>query len=125
MRFSPARSSIWPNTGLFVVATEGEFLALSDDARHVGDRVLYCARDSTFFSPAHGERFDRLGRYVAGPAAGDMGRYPVSVRGNRVVVDLSGEPELPDRSPASDVLAGPPRCEGAEDPPGFFENGVP
>lgn len=110
--------------GVFVVAADGGFLALSDDARHVGDRVLYCALDNSFSSPAHGERFDRLGRYVAGPAAGDLGRYPVVVKGNRVLVDLSGELELPDRSPTSNEPAGRP-CEGAEDPPGFYRDGVP
>jgi hypothetical protein len=94
-------------------------VALSDDARHVGDRVLYCAQDNTFSAP-HGERFDRLGRYMGGPAAGDLGRYPLKVKDNRVLVDVSGELELPDRSPSSDAPAGP-RCEGAEDPPGFFQ----
>lgn len=110
--------------GVFVVAADGGFLALSDDARHVGDRVLHCALDNTFSSPAHGERFDRLGRYVAGPAVGDLGRYPVPVEGNRVLVDLSGELELPDRSSTSNEPAGRP-CEGAESPPGFYRDGVP
>jgi Rieske Fe-S protein len=109
--------------GVFMVAADGGFLALSDDARHVGDRVLYCAQDGTF-SSAHGERSDRLGRYVAGPAAGDLGRYPVTVTGNRVLVDLLGEFDLPDRSPSSYAPAGP-RCEGAEDPAGFYQDGTP
>lgn len=100
---------------VFVVATDEEFLALSDDARHVGDRVLYCALDETFSSSAHGERFDRLGCYVAGPAAGDLGRYPVTVRGNGVLVDVSGELVLPNRSPTSDAPAGP-RCQGLKIP---------
>ena len=109
--------------GVFVVATDTGFVALSDDARHVGDRVLYCAQNGTFSAP-HGERFDRLGRYMGGPAAGDLGQYPVRVQENRVLVDVSGELELPDRSPSSDAAAGP-RCEGAEDPPGFFQEGAP
>jgi nitrite reductase/ring-hydroxylating ferredoxin subunit len=109
--------------GVFVVAADTGFVALSDDARHVGDRVLYCAQDNTFSAP-HGERFDRRGRYMGGPAAGDLGRYPLKVKDNRVLVDVSGQLELPDRSPSSDAPAGP-RCEGAEDPPGFFQGGAP
>jgi len=106
-----------------VVAADTGFVALSDDARHVGDRVLYCAQDKTFSAP-HGERFDLLGRYMGGPAAGDLGQYPVRVEEDRVLVDVSGNVELPDRSPSSDAAAGPP-CEGAEDPPGFFQEGAP
>jgi len=112
--------------GVFVVAVDEGFLALSHDARHVGDRVLFCTSDNTFSSPAHGERFDRLGRYVAGPAAGDLGRFPVVVRADHVLVDLSGGPELPGRSTISDDPAGP-GCEGegAESPPGFYTDGTP
>jgi Rieske Fe-S protein len=108
---------------VFVVAADSGFVALSDDARHVGDRVLYCAQDKTFSAP-HGERFDRLGRYMGGPAAGDMGRYPVKVEEDRVVIDVSGDLELPGRSPSSDAAAGP-HCEGAENPPGFFQEEAP
>lgn len=108
---------------MFVVSTDQGFLALSDDARHVGDRVLYCAADNTFSSPAHGEQFDRLGRYMGGPAAGDLGRYQTVVRDDQVLVDLA-ELQLPDRSSASDPPAGP-HCEGAEGPAGFYQDGAP
>jgi nitrite reductase/ring-hydroxylating ferredoxin subunit len=118
--------SYLPDRGIFVVATEVGFLALSDDARHVGERVLYCRDDKTFFSPAHGERFDRLGRYLAGPAQGDLGRYPVSVEDDLVVVDLAAGPDLPPRS-AESLPSGAPACtgEGEEDPPGFYAEGAP
>jgi hypothetical protein len=83
--------------------------------------VFACPGDHTF-SSVHGERFDRLGRYLGGPAAGDLGSYPVFVSGNRVVVDLSSGPQLPSRSPISDDPVGPP-CEGAEARPGFYDDG--
>lgn len=111
--------------GLYVVAANDGFIALWDDARHVGDRVLYCSLDETFSSPAHGEKFDRQGRYLAGPASGDMGTYPVEVRNNQVVVDVSTGPHLPGRSDGSFAHAELSQCDGSEDPPGFYSNGVP
>ena len=107
--------------GVFIVATDSGFVALSDDSRHVGDRVLYCRSDASFSSPAHGERFDRLGRYVGGPASGDLGRYQTRISDGQVLVDLTTL-ELPDRSANGDAPAGP-RCEGQEDPAGFYDDG--
>ena len=109
-----------PEHGIFVVAADGGFWALSEDARHVGDRVLYCRDDETFSSPAHGERFDRLGRYLGGPARGDLGWYPLSIHEGRVVVVISGSPVLPTRSGES-LPSVFPLCAGDhEDPPGFY-----
>lgn len=114
-----------PEPGIYVVATEDGFLALWDDARHVGDRVLYCSLNETFSSPAHGEIFDRKGRYISGPASGDLGIYPVTIRGDKVVVDVSKDPVLPGRSNANLVGGDVSQCDGAENPPGFYENGQP
>ena len=109
--------------GVFVVATEAGFLALSDDSRHVGDRVLYCHSNDMFTSPAHGELFDRLGRYFGGPADGDLGGYETRVSGGRVLVDLATL-NLPDRSTDGEEPGGP-SCGGPEDPPGFYGTGTP
>jgi hypothetical protein len=109
---------------LYVVSTDGGFVALWDDARHVGDRVLYCALGDIFSSPAHGETFDRSGRYVAGPASGDMATFPVSLRGHEVIVDTSRGPQLRERSATGSDHPGI-SCQGAEGPPGFYENGTP
>jgi Rieske Fe-S protein len=109
---------------LFVVATEDGFIALADDSRHVGDRVLFCRSNGTFSSPAHGEIFDPQGRYMGGPAGGDLGRYSVTVHDGQVVVDVA-EMELPERSTPQYQLVGP-RCDGPrEDPPGFYSDGLP
>jgi nitrite reductase/ring-hydroxylating ferredoxin subunit len=110
-----------PEHRLYVVATDSGFVALSDDSRHVGDRVLFCLSDDSFSSPAHGERFDRLGRYVGGPASGDLGRYQTRVSGGQVLVDTATL-ELPERSATSDLPTGP-NCDGPENPPGFFDDG--
>lgn len=111
-----------PSPGVFVVATAEGFVALDDDSRHVGDRVLFCSLNDTFFSPAHGERFDRQGRYLYGPGQGDMGRFPVSVRSGEVVVDLSSGPALFPRSIGSELVRSP-GCEsaGSESPAGFYK----
>jgi len=112
-----------PGPGVYVAATAEGFVALDDDSRHVGERVLYCPLDDTFFSPAHGERFDRQGRYLAGPSQGDMGRFPASVQSGQVVVDLSHGPELAPRSVRSESQ-GPTGCTGSgfESPPGFYQD---
>jgi nitrite reductase/ring-hydroxylating ferredoxin subunit len=108
--------------GIYVVSTEEGVLALDDDSRHVGDRVLYCSVDDTFFSPAHGERFDGRGRYLSGPAQGDMVNFPVTVVSGEVFVDVSGDPEPPPRSELAPVSHQGPTCsgDGTEDPPGFW-----
>ena len=110
--------------GLYLVATEEGFLALSDDSRHVGDRVLFCKTNGTFSSPDHGEVFDRLGQYMGGPAQGDLGEYAVTVRNGQIFVNLA-ELELPARSSSLCQPAGP-SCDGSEeDPPGFYSDGLP
>lgn len=106
---------------LYVVATEDGFIALSDDGRHVGDRVLLCRSNGTFSSPAHGEMFDPQGRYIGGPAAGDLGRYSVTVADGRVFVNLATL-RLPERSSSTYQPTGP-SCKGAEDPAGFYQDG--
>jgi nitrite reductase/ring-hydroxylating ferredoxin subunit len=110
-----------PAERIFVVATDSGFLALADDSRHVGDRVLYCQADGMFSSPDHGEKFDRLGRYFGGPAVGDLGRYEVSLDGSQVMVDVGRGALLTDRSPVADQPTGPV-CGGVEDPPGFYSD---
>ena len=107
---------------LYVVATGDGFTALADDSRHVGDRVLYCKTSGTFSSPAHGEFFDPQGRYLGGPASGDLGRYPVIVRDGQIFVKLDGL-QLPSRSSTPYQPTGP-LCGGPEDPPGFYSDGL-
>lgn len=117
-----------PDHGVFVVDEAGELLALGADSRHVGERVLYCPADGTFVSPAHRERFDRAGRYLAGPAAGDLARYPVGVVDGRVLVDVGSDPELPGRSSPERPYVSPTcgdATSGTENPPGFLAPAAP
>lgn len=73
---------------IFLVYNEGEPLALSDDAQHVGDRVEFCESSQMFESPAHGEKFDILGHYYGGPAQRGLDRYPIRIEGDAVHVEL-------------------------------------
>jgi hypothetical protein len=41
------------------------FLAQSP---HLGERIVYCPSSMWFEEPKHGDKFDRLGNYVLGPA---------------------------------------------------------
>ena len=70
--------------GIYLVERGRGVLALTDDAQHVGDKVEWCESSQMFESPAHGEKFDRYGRYYGGPAATDMDRA-VAFAGSRGV----------------------------------------
>jgi nitrite reductase/ring-hydroxylating ferredoxin subunit len=72
---------------IFVVWHEGQLIALSADAQHVGDDVVFCESSQLFESPAHGEKFDLRGFYYAGPGARGLDRYPVREEGGIVFVD--------------------------------------
>ena len=78
----------FPEHHVYLVYNDGEPIALSDDAQHVGDTVQYCPSSGMFESPAHGEKFDILGRYFAGPARRGLARYGVSVEDDLIYVDL-------------------------------------
>jgi Rieske Fe-S protein len=94
---------------IYLVYNDGQPLALSSDAQHVGDDVEFCRSSQMFESPAHGEKFDIRGYYYAGPARSGLDRYPVRVEGDGVYVDT-------DRP-----IEGPPRGAGpAREPEGRF-----
>lgn len=59
---------------IFVVADGESAIALSAAAPHIeGERVLFC-RSSGWFEGQHGEKFDRRGYYMLGPAASGLTR---------------------------------------------------
>lgn len=92
----------------FLVYNGGKPLALSNDAQHLGDRLMFCQSSQMFESPAHGEKFDILGRYYAGPARRGLDRYPVRVQGSGVYVDFERRISGPERGdpPASEPAGG-------------------
>lgn len=95
--------------GIFIVYNEGDPLALSSDAQHVGDEVEFCPSSQLFESRAHGEKFDIRGYYYGGPAQRGLDRYPVRIEGDGIYVDFE------------QLIPGPERDEGpAREPEGQF-----
>jgi Rieske Fe-S protein len=84
----------------FLVYNDGDPLALSDDAQHVGDRVEFCESSQMFESPAHGEKFDIRGYYFGGPAQRGLDRFLVRVDGDGIYVELNRAIKGPERGEA-------------------------
>jgi nitrite reductase/ring-hydroxylating ferredoxin subunit len=83
---------------IFLVFNDGDPLALSDDAQHVGDRVEFCRSSQMLESQAHGEKFDIRGLYYGGPSERGLDRYPVRIEGDRIFVELDQRIEGPRRN---------------------------
>jgi len=52
-----------------------------------GEQVVYCPSSTWFEDPAHGSKFDHLGRYVFGPAPRGLARLATLVQDGVVWVD--------------------------------------
>jgi len=74
----------------------------------MGEPVEYCPSSDWFEDPAHGSKFDRLGRYELGPAPRGLARIGTVVLDGVVWVN------------PSEVTLGPPRGEHASPPAGPF-----
>lgn len=76
-----------------------------------GERVVYCRSSSWFEDPAHGSKFDHLGRYALGPAPRGLARMATLVQDGVVWVD----PQV--------ITLGPPRGSHQFRPAGPFCTG--
>jgi hypothetical protein len=92
----------------FLVATgPSRAIAVSARSPQMGERVRYCASDGWFEDPAHGSKFDGLGRYVLGPAPRGLDRLGVRPVDGVVWVDPAamtpgpprGTPHVPPSGP--------------------------
>lgn len=87
-----------PEANAFVVSRDDEPLALAAWSTHLGpsEPILFCRTSGWFFSPAHGEQWDRHGSYAYGPAPRGLDRLAVRVSQGIVYVDPTsvsrGEP---------------------------------
>jgi len=109
---------------IFLTPTREGFLALVNDSQHLRHEVFFCPTSKMFEAPAHGEIFDRYGRYYAGPAASDMNRVESFVEGTILYLDPAEVVETPNRSKTALEPAGK-LCLASKIPvdpntPGFF-----
>jgi nitrite reductase/ring-hydroxylating ferredoxin subunit len=96
---------------LFLVYNDGEVLALSDDPQHLpNEHTEWCESSQLFETPTHGEKFDRLGNYYAGPAMKGLDRYPVAVEGDAIYVDLERLVPGPERGAETALEPEGPFC---------------
>jgi cytochrome b6-f complex iron-sulfur subunit len=98
----------------YVTSYRGGLRALYQKCPHLGCRVPFCETSGRFECPCHGSVYNIVGEYIQGPAPRGMDRFPIAIRGDRVVVDTSSVAEGPPRG----VLDGPsqpngPSCLGA------------
>lgn len=93
----------------FLVAVgPGRAIAISARSPQMSEPVRYCPSDGWFEDPAHGSKFDGLGRYVLGPAPNGLDRLAVRYVEGAVWID-----------PAA-VTEGPPRGTPHTPPAGSF-----
>ncbi len=87
---------------------DGEFLALSSKDPHLGCTVPWKPEFQTmgqkgwFRNPCHGETYDLAGRHIFGPGPRGLDRFPVTVVGGAVRVNVN------------ELILGPPARSGVE-----------
>ena len=96
-----------PDVPAYVVADPPQTpLALLALSPHLGERVNYCLSSTWFEDPVHGDKFDRLGNYMVGPAPRGLDRLATLVQDGVVWVN------------PNEITLGPPRgSQVAFEPP--------
>ncbi len=67
-------------------ASPGQFLAFSAVCTHLGCVVKWVDDKGEFLCPCHGGRFSVEGTVLGGPPPAPLGKLPVSLEGDRVLV---------------------------------------
>ena len=92
----------------FIVDDGSSPLALYAVSPHNGKPITYCESSGSFEDRAHGSSFDRLGRYLLGPAPRGLDRFETRVVDGDIWID------------PTTLLIGPPRGEPTAPPAGVF-----
>ena len=82
---------------LAVGANETKLQALYRKCVHLGCSVPFCDTSLLFECPCHGSKYRLSGEYYQGPAPRGLDRFPVTIKGGKVVVDTGARQDGPPR----------------------------
>ncbi len=68
---------------------DGGFLAVSSRCTHLGCVIQFNGGTDRFECPCHASAFQKDGGVISSPATRPLDYYPISFRGNKVLVDTS------------------------------------
>jgi cytochrome b6-f complex iron-sulfur subunit len=92
-------------------AKEYKLQALYRKCVHLGCSVPHCSTSMLFECPCHGSKYKLTGEYFGGPAPRGLDRFPISVEGDKVIVDTGnlqiGPPRGTDTWPKFSQPVGP------------------
>ncbi|MGH9196178.1 MAG: ubiquinol-cytochrome c reductase iron-sulfur subunit, partial [Acidimicrobiia bacterium] len=89
-------------------AVETGIVAMYRKCPHLGCSVPWCAPAKWFECPCHGSKYSINGEYRDGPAPRGLDRFPVEIKGGKIVVDTAQRIEGPPRG----VVTSQPQPEG-------------
>ncbi|MFP5297954.1 MAG: ubiquinol-cytochrome c reductase iron-sulfur subunit [Actinomycetota bacterium] len=96
-----------------VGAVDTKLQALYRKCVHLGCSVPHCGESMLFECPCHGSKYRLHGEYFAGPAPRGLDRFPITLEGDKVVVDTGKVEVGPPRGVSTwEKFAGPqgPYC---------------
>ena len=79
----PGDIPVYISTG----AGEVGMQALYRKCVHLGCSVPHCGQSMLFECPCHGSKYRLTGEYYGGPAPRGLDRFPIAIKGGKVVVD--------------------------------------
>jgi cytochrome b6-f complex iron-sulfur subunit len=93
----------FPDGRFFLIrSNDGGFLAVYQRCTHLGCSVTWEADESRFFCPCHASSFDAHGDVENPPAPRALDTFPVTIEGDRVLVD-TGQIQRRDRFAAEQL----------------------
>jgi cytochrome b6-f complex iron-sulfur subunit len=82
---------------LAIGAKELKMQALYRKCVHLGCSVPHCSTSSLFECPCHGSKYRLNGEFYGGPAPRGLDRFPITLDGDKVMVDTGSVQEGPPR----------------------------
>ncbi|MCC7479051.1 Rieske (2Fe-2S) protein [bacterium] len=114
-------------TGYVLQDAGGQWVAMSRVCTHSRCKVNHRAEQGDFECPCHHSIFDLEGNVLKGPAKRPLPKYPVSLEGGELVIDLSGmsaaDMAKPERGAAGAAGGGVAQSDDAQDEDGHRGRG--